>query len=124
VGKWGRKLAGLAGCAVALAALASCGGRHPFERQRAVLEERRPLADGESVLFPLEPGKYRAEVTSAGDGVTVEWRGAPCGLSAETKAYTGTCDFVGEGQLLVRNPRESGQGAPANLFVRVTKLRP
>jgi hypothetical protein len=127
-----RTLARLLLAAAAALALASCsgGGRNPLAREKLVREERQALADGESALFTLESGKYRVEVASRGDPVSVEWRGADCPASGETTSYIGTCEFVTQGQLLVRNPRgaapgaraDSAAGGTAEITVKVTKL--
>ncbi len=118
--------------AAAALALASCAGgaRNPLARERVVREERQLLADGESALFTLASGKYRVEVVARGDPVSVEWRGADCPASGEAMSYIGTCEFVTEGQVLVRNPRGAASGAgppsaaggPAEIAVKVTKL--
>jgi hypothetical protein len=122
---------GVAALAAALA-LASCGGKvpNPLSRERVVREERQTLADGETALFTLDAGKYRAEVTARGDPVSVEWRGADCPASGETSSYIGTCELVTQGQLLVRNPHGAAgpgrvavaSGGPAEIAVKVTKL--
>jgi hypothetical protein len=106
---------GVAALAAALA-LASCGGKvpNPLSRERVVREERQTLADGETALFTLDAGKYRAEVTARGD----------------PSSYIGTCELVTQGQLLVRNPHGAAgpgrvavaSGGPAEIAVKVTKL--
>ncbi len=118
-----RLLLPLAALVLALAA-GACGKGvpNPLARNRVVLSQKQTLADGESMFFTLESGKYRAEVTAAGDPVSVAWRGAVCPGSAETRSWSGTCEFVTEGQIVVQNPRESGSGAPANVALTVTKL--
>src|SRR5512139_2698444 len=110
--------------ALLLCVLAGCAGDGPLTRRRVLIEEHRFLADGESLMVPLESGRYRAEVRATGDRVTVEWRGAPCGLSPETSSYEAVCEFVGEAQLVMRNPRESGRGGAAELRVKVVKIGP
>jgi hypothetical protein len=127
-----RTFARLLAAAAAVLALASCSGgaRNPLAREKPVREERQPLADGESALFTLASGKYRVEVASRGDPVSVEWRGGDCPASGAAMSYIGTCEFVTEGQLLVRNPRggapgsraDSAGGDTAVITVKVTKL--
>lgn len=109
---------------LALMLLVSCGGRNPLERRQVVLDEKRPLADGQEVYFPVDSGRYRVEVTSEGDGVTVDWRGAPCGISPEVHSYAQDCEFAAAGQIVVRNPREAGEGVPANLHLKITRVGP
>lgn len=120
--KWRAALVAAGTACVALAAVSCGGGRSPFSREKVVVDEQHSLPDGESLLLHLEPGKYRAEVTVAGDGVSVEWRGAACPGSSDTHTFTTSCEFAAEGQILVRNPPETGAGEPAAVHVKVLKL--
>jgi hypothetical protein len=91
------------------------------ERDRVVVDSFETIKDGHQLAYKLEPGMYRLEMT-ASNGAGVEWIGATCQGSRETKSFSGLCELPGTGQLVVSNPAALLFMSDTTATIKVTKL--
>jgi hypothetical protein len=89
---------------------------------KVVVDRIDVLKDGEFSSFKLEPGTYKLELTASNDGASVEWIGANCPGSGETKTYSSICEFAQTGQLIIKNPTVFGSGYSTSVTIKITKL--
>ena len=80
------------------------------------------LQDGAFRIWQLEGGVYELQMTSSGDGASVEWIGPSCAGTSQTNSYSATCEFTGPGQLKLQNPTGLGLGSTSSITVEITKL--
>ena len=86
------------------------------------LDHVEQLEDGAFRIWRLEKGTYEIQMTSSGDGTSVEWIGPNCLGTGQTKTFTTICELTVPGQLKLENPTRLGLGGPSSITVELTKL--
>jgi len=99
--------------------LSSCSGRIG---DKVIVEDLIVLEDGGQRIFKLDPGTYKLELTSSGDGASVQWVGASCPTTDETTSLTTVCKYSQIGQVIVSNPTSLGLGQPISITLKLTRL--
>lgn len=93
----------------------------PPERDRVVVDSFETIKDGHTMAYKLEPGIYRLEMTASA-GAGVEWIGATCTGSRETKNFSGLCELQSTGQLVISNPPGFLIGSDTSVTIKVTRI--
>ena len=102
--------------------IAACGGGGDGSNN-VVYNQTNTISENQQLSVILPAGTYRADITSSNNGVITSWVGGnSCATSAETKAYSASCNLVIQGQLLVLNPTLLGLGGDEIVTVLVTRL--
>lgn len=102
--------------------LYGCGGSDSDLYEEVVYNETVNIKENEYLTVTLPSARYRAEITSSNNGVVVSWIGGNyCTTSAETKAYSMTCQLDIKGQLIVKNPSLLSLGGIEVVTVKVIK---
>jgi len=99
--------------------LCSCS-KMPLDK--VIAEDLLILKEGEQRIFKLDPGTYKLELTSSGDGASIEWVGASCQNTLETSSLTTVCRFTQIGQVIIGNPTSLGLGESISVTLKLTKL--
>ena len=82
--------------------------------------ELKTVPEGQFVSLSLPKGTYRLELTSAGNGVTVQWIGGVCpGQPSETNLHNEACELEQAGQVVITNPTTFGLGADAVVSIAI-----
>lgn len=108
-------------CCALLVLLTACATPVPPVAVEAV----RVLKSGDMAAWPLEPGRYRLELTASHQGVRVEWPGSACMQGKGVKQVVTECELRQSGQLVVENASllNLGLGQPVSVSVRVIRQR-
>lgn len=93
-----------------------------ISQPKIIINQIKPLKDGEFASWKLDKGKYKLEMTASGDGAAVEWLGASCQSVKESPIFKTDCTFTQTGQLIVKNPTRFGLGDDISVTVRLVRL--
>ena len=97
-----------------ISAFLSCSGnRAILAEDRVILKDNIRLEKGHSITLDLDPGTYRLELKSSGDGVSIEWQGTSCQKIEKTKSVKTVCRFIQKGQLSIGNTGKLGFYGPS-----------
>jgi hypothetical protein len=87
-----------------------------------VVSDTKTLVEGVQISYTLSAGTYMANITSSNNGVIVSWPGGiNCQGSAETKAYSASCTFGAQGQIVISNPTTFGLGGSEIVTISISK---
>ncbi len=90
-------------------------------REKVVTKDFKTIPDGQSAAYALAKGTYQLELTASAP-VSVEWLGGSCPAGTDTKQLNQICELTQDGQVILKNRTILGQGAPATVTVKITKL--
>ena len=82
------------------------------------------IADGSSVTYTLQSGKYQIEIQAeAGtNGVSVSWVGVPCENQPERQEHRFDCVVDNTATLTIHNPALFGFGSSATGFLNIYRI--
>jgi len=89
-----------------------------------VASENQSVYEGSSRTYELVPGRYKAEISGASNGVNIAWSGASCtGLTNGIPSNAYTCNLSsGGGSLTITNPEIPWFQGDENLSIKVSVI--
>ena len=98
----------------------ACGTGGYFDRLDGEVDIEETLfilPGGQNLVFRLETGNYELQLT-ASSSVEINWVGSECGEIPKTQSYSDTCEFSGDGQLVITNPSSFA----SDVSIKITQL--
>ena len=91
-------------------------------QETVVFEQTLDVETGRPFHYQIQPGTYRMEMTSSGEGVTIEFAGTKREKTGRSKQFGGTITYSQPGEIILSNT-SAPLGNLSKATITITKTK-